>query len=190
MANKKQKTKLKVAIIGSSRYEEIDDTNKKIAYNVGKAISDSGCILLTGGGKGISEFAANGATENGGLCIGISPADNYKNHIAIFKNPSIVFDALIFTGFGHKGRNVILMRSCDAVIALDGGVGTLNELTIALDEGKDIGILNSSGLTITHFLDFYNKISGQRKFGGSVVIKDKTEELIKALIELSLKRAN
>jgi uncharacterized protein (TIGR00725 family) len=190
MADKTQKLKLKLAVIGSSRYNEIDDTQKKIAYDTGKAIADSGCILLTGGGKGISEFSANGAIENGGFCIGISPADNYKNHIDVFKNPALIFDALIFTGFGHKGRNVILIRSCDAVIALNGGVGTLNELTIALDEGKDIGILKSSGLTITHFLDFYNKISGQRKFGGSVIIKDKPEELVKALIELSLGRAN
>ncbi|MDO8659909.1 MAG: LOG family protein [Candidatus Parcubacteria bacterium] len=183
-----KKLKLKVAIIGSSRYDEIDDVHKKIAYDAGKAIADSGCILLTGGGKGVSEFAANGAIENGGLCIGISPADNYKNHVDVFKNPALIFDALIFTGFGYKGRNVVLVRSCDAVIALNGGVGTLNELTIALDEGKDIGILSNSGLTINHFLDFYNKISNQRKFNGSVIVRDKPEELIKAFIELSLKR--
>lgn len=190
MATKKQKLKLKVAIIGSSRYEEINNTYKKLAYDTGKAIADRGCILLTGGGKGVSEFAASGAIENGGLCIGISPADNYKNHVNLFKNPTLIFDALIFTGFGYKGRNVVLIRSCDAVIALDGGVGTLNELTIALDEGKDIGILSNAGLTINHFLDFYNKISGQRKFGGSLVIKDKPEELMKVLIELSLERGN
>ncbi len=184
----KQKQKLKVAIIGSSRYEEIDDAHKKIAYDIGRAIADSGCILLTGGGKGISEFTAKGAIENGGLCIGISPADNYKNHADVFKNPTIIFDALIFTGFGHKGRNVILIRSCDAVIALDGGVGTLNELTIALDEGKDIGILNGSGLMLNYFLDFYSKISNQLKFNGSVILRDDPEELIKALVELSLRR--
>lgn len=188
MANKTQK--LKIVIIGSSKYEEIDNIHKDMAYNAGKAIADSGCVLLTGGGKGISEFAANGAIENGGLCIGISPADNYKNHVSVFNNPSDIFDALIFTGFGHKGRNVVLIRSCDAVIALDGGVGTLNELTIALDEGKDIGILNGSNLTITSFLDFYNKISDQRKFSGSVIVKDNSEELVKALLELSLGRGN
>src|SRR3989344_1227728 len=190
MAIKKQKLKLKVAIIGSSRYEEIDDKYKKISYEAGKAIADSGCILLTGGGAGVSEFTARGAIENGGLCIGISPADNYKNHVDVFKNPTTIFDALIFTGFGHKGRNVVLIRSCDVVVALNGGVGTLNELTIALDEGKDIGILSGSGLTLTYFLDFYNKINNQRKFNGAVIVKDKPKELIKALIELSLEDRN
>ncbi|OGZ67912.1 MAG: hypothetical protein A3D35_03105 [Candidatus Staskawiczbacteria bacterium RIFCSPHIGHO2_02_FULL_34_9] len=190
MAIKKQKSKIKVAVIGSSRYDEIDDVHRKIAYDIGRAIADSECILLTGGGKGVSEFVANGAIENGGLCIGISPADSYKNHVDVFKNPAHVFDALIFTGFGHKGRNVVLIRSCDIVIALDGGVGTLNELTIALDEGKDIGILSGSGLILNYFLDFYNKISNQRKFNGSVIVKDKPKELIKALIELHLEDRN
>lgn len=160
------KSKIKVTVIGSSRYDEIDNVHKKMAYNIGKVIADNRCVLLTGGRKGISEFAANGAIKNGGLCIGISPADNYKSHVDVFKNPTLVFDALIFTCFGHKGRNVVLIRSCDAVIALDGWVGTLNELTIVLDEDKDIGILNGSGLIITYFLDFYNKISNQRKFNG------------------------
>jgi len=185
-----KKQKLKVGIIGSSRYNEIDDSNQKRAYNTGKAIADNGCILLTGGCKGISEFAVNGANENSGLCIGISPADNYKNHVDTYKNPTSIFDALIFTGFGYKGRNVIFIRSCDAVIAFDGGIGTLNELTIALDEGKDIGILSNSGLTINYFLDFYNKISNHRKYNGSVIIKDEPEELIKEFIKLSLKRKN
>src|SRR3989344_3251139 len=85
-------------------------------------------------------------------------------------------------------NNIYKKIGSDAVIALNGGVGTLNELTIALDEGKDIGILSNSGLTINHFLDFYNKISEQRKFLGSLIVKDKPEELVKALIKLSSKR--
>ena len=182
---KKPKPRIKVAVIGSSRYSEIDEEQKKIAYNIGKAIANSGCVLITGGGKGSSEFAAEGAKENKGFCIGISPADNYENHINIFKNPSLIFDALIYTGFGYKGRNVVLIRSCDAVIALSGGVGTLNELTIALDEGKNIGILKNSGLVSDIFLDFYNKISNQRKFKGSIVIKDSPEELVREIIKIS-----
>ena len=79
----------------------------------------------------------------------------------------------------------MLIRSCDAVIALSGGVGTLNELTIALDEGKNIGILKNSGLVSDIFLDFYNKISNQRKFKGSIVIKDSPEELVREIIKIS-----
>jgi len=50
MVTKKQK--LKIAVIGSSRYGEINNIYKKIAYDTGKAIANNGCILLTGGGKG------------------------------------------------------------------------------------------------------------------------------------------
>ena len=46
-----KKQKLKIAIIGSSKYKEIDDERKNMAYNSGRAIAESGCILLTGGGK-------------------------------------------------------------------------------------------------------------------------------------------
>jgi predicted Rossmann-fold nucleotide-binding protein len=54
----------------------------------------------------------------------------------------------MYTGMGRKGRNVILVRSADACIFLGGGMGTLNEFTIAfddLDHGTVIGILSESG---------------------------------------------
>jgi predicted Rossmann-fold nucleotide-binding protein len=55
---------------------------------------------------------------------------------------------MIFTGMGTKGRNVILVRSADACIFADGGMGTLNEFTIAFDEfdhSRAIGILSGTG---------------------------------------------
>ena len=54
-------------------------------------------------------------------------------------------DALIYTGFGLKGRNVVLVRSCDIVLFVSGAMGSLNEFTIAHDEGKVIGCLTGTG---------------------------------------------
>jgi uncharacterized protein (TIGR00725 family) len=54
-------------------------------------------------------------------------------------------DAIIYTGFGLKGRNVVLVRSCDVVIFISGSIGSLNEFTIAYDEGKVIGCLTGTG---------------------------------------------
>jgi len=54
-------------------------------------------------------------------------------------------DVIIYTGFGYKGRNVVNIRSSDIVIIFGGATGTLNEFTIAYDEGKVIGVLEGSG---------------------------------------------
>jgi uncharacterized protein (TIGR00725 family) len=53
--------------------------------------------------------------------------------------------AIIYTGFGLKGRNVVLVRSCDVVLFIAGSIGSLNEFTIAYDEGKVIGCLTGTG---------------------------------------------
>ncbi len=57
---------------------------------------------------------------------------------------------IIFTGFGYKGRNVINVRCADIVLILGGATGTLNEFTIAYDEGKIIGVLEGSGGIADH----------------------------------------
>ena len=57
---------------------------------------------------------------------------------------------IVYTGFGYKGRNVINVRSTDLVIIFGGATGTLNEFTIAYDEGKIIGILEESGGVADH----------------------------------------
>jgi uncharacterized protein (TIGR00725 family) len=83
----------------------------------------------------------------GGLTVAVSPAMNLRDHGLLFGYPA---DSriIMFTGMGTKGRNVVLVRSADACIFIGGGMGTLNEFTIAFDElGPQcaIGILAGSG---------------------------------------------
>ncbi len=59
--------------------------------------------------------------------------------------PSDACTAIIYTGFGLKGRNVVLVRSCDVVLFIAGSMGSLNEFSIAYDEGKVIGCLTGTG---------------------------------------------
>ena len=59
-------------------------------------------------------------------------------------------DVIVYTGFGYKGRNVINIRSSDIVLFFGGATGTLNEFTIAYDEGKIIGVLEGSGGVAEH----------------------------------------
>lgn len=175
---------LKVAVIGSARPNELDNKIKGMAYEAGEIIAKNKCILLTGGGRGVGEQAAKGATDNNGLVVGISPANNLDEHVEKFKEPVEVFNVLLFTGFGYKGRNVILIRSCDAVISINGGLGTLNELTIALDEGKYVGILKGSGGVTDKFADYFQEIVDKRKMQGKLIINSDVNVILNKIANL------
>ncbi|MGB9618345.1 MAG: LOG family protein [Desulfomonilaceae bacterium] len=138
--------KPKIAVLGSASGSLSSDQHAK-AYAVGAAIARLGGVVLTGACPGLPHDATIGALSSNGLTIGISPAAHLDAHLAEFGYPTDS-SLLIFTGMGRKGRNVILVRSADACIFVGGGMGTLNEFTIALDElGADdaIGILLGSG---------------------------------------------
>ena len=91
------------------------------------------------------ELVAQAVRKYGGLTVGISPAHSAAEHQERYGLPQQGSDVVIYTGFGYKGRNVINIRSSDIVVILRGSMGTLNEFTIAYDEGKIIGILEGTG---------------------------------------------
>ncbi|MCA1573346.1 MAG: hypothetical protein LC770_02160, partial [Acidobacteria bacterium] len=77
--------------------------------------------------------------------VGVSPAASQAEHVERYQLPTDACDLIVYTGFGLKGRNVVLVRSCEIVIFIAGAMGSLNEFTIALDEGKVIGCLTGTG---------------------------------------------
>jgi uncharacterized protein (TIGR00725 family) len=114
------KKKKIIGVIGSA---SCPASVAEIAYIVGKEIARREAILLCGGMGGVMEAACKGAKEGGGLTVGILPG-NKEN-----ANPFV--DIPITTGMG-EARNVIVARSCDAIIAIAGKYGTLSELAFAL----------------------------------------------------------
>jgi uncharacterized protein (TIGR00725 family) len=81
--------------------------------------------------------------------------------------PTDACDVLVYTGFGLKGRNVVLVRSCDVVIFVAGAMGSLNEFTIAYDEGKVIGCLRGTGGVadqVDYLLEKFSKDTGAKVF--------------------------
>jgi len=134
--------KIKIGVMGSA--EEMPDVREK-AETLGRAIAQRDAILLTGATTGLIYEVGKAAREAGATHIGISPAHNAQEHADKYGLPLDACDAVIYTGFGLKGRNVVLVRSCDVVIFISGSIGSLNEFTIAYDEGKVIGCLTSTG---------------------------------------------
>jgi|UniRef100_A0A7V3NTE2 uncharacterized protein (TIGR00725 family) len=116
-----------IGVIGPS--EPTEDA-KEFAEELGKLIAKEGWVLLTGGKGGVMEYASKGAKEAGGLTVGILPESN-KN----FANRYV--DIAITTGMG-EARNIILVNSSDAVVAVTLSAGTLIEIATASKIGKTL----------------------------------------------------
>ena len=95
-----------------------------------------------------------------------------------------LFDFVTYTGFGIKGRNVILIRSADAVAMVGGGIGTLNEFTVAFDQGKIIGVLEGSGGTS----DMIRKIVPLGRDNGATVMYSRDPKKLAEEIHRLLKK--
>lgn len=134
--------KIKIGVMGSA--EEMPDVCEK-AEALGRAIGAREAILLTGATSGLVYVTGKAARDAGATHVGISPAHNADEHVERYALPLDACDAIIYTGFGLKGRNVVLVRSCDVVVFISGSIGSLNEFTIAYDEGKVIGCLTGTG---------------------------------------------
>jgi uncharacterized protein (TIGR00725 family) len=132
-----------------------------------QAIAARDVLLLTGATTGIVYVIGKTAHDAGIFHLGISPAANAREHRNVYQLPLDACDAIVYTGFGLKGRNVVLVRSCDIVLFVAGAMGSLNEFTIAHDEGKLIGCLTGTGGVADeadYLLKKFSKETGARVF--------------------------
>lgn len=112
----------------------VDEVTLEQARRVGELIAEHGWVLLNGGrDAGVMAASARGASEAGGLVVGILPGDTTANAA-----PHV--DVAIPTGLGDA-RNVINVLASHAVIALPGGVGTVSEVALALKAGRGVVML-------------------------------------------------
>jgi uncharacterized protein (TIGR00725 family) len=166
-----------IGVMGASENDALSETEKgrleDLAEKLGGAIAKHDCILISGATTGLPDLISRSARRHGGLALGISPAANRREHIDRYKMPPDAADVIIYTGFGLKGRNVINVRSADIVIIFGGATGTLNEFTIAYDEGKVIGVVEGSGGIADHIKEI---ISFCKKPTQGVVVYDADPE--------------
>lgn len=140
--------KTKVGVMGSAGNtlaEGVGEELRARAEELGRVLAERGCVVLTGATTGLPALVGGAAHRAGALHVGISPAADAREHASRYRLPEDDTDVLVFTGFGLKGRNVVLVRSCDVVLVVRGAMGTLNEFTIAYDEGKVVGCLTGTG---------------------------------------------
>ena len=154
-----RRAKCQIGVMGSSNDSLNNNDQQRIrdvAERLGAAIALRGCTLVTGATTGMPDLVSRAARRQGGLTVGISPAISETEQVERYKYPIDAADVMVYTGFGLKGRNVINIRSSDIVIILGGGMGTLNEFTIAFDEGKIVGVLEDTGGIADSLRDIVN----------------------------------
>ena len=118
---------IQIGVIGAG---QCSSEIEKLAEEVGKEIARNKAVLVCGGLGGVMEASARGAKQEGGNTVGILPGVSFED-----ANPFI--DIPIVTGLSHA-RNVLVVRSSHALIAIEGGYGTLSEIAIALKIGKPV----------------------------------------------------
>jgi uncharacterized protein (TIGR00725 family) len=110
-----------------------------LAHELGRYIGQKKWVLFCGGLGGIMQGVADGCSHEGAMTVGLLPGNNKES-----ANPFITLP--IPTGLG-EGRNLLLVRASDVVIAISGGYGTLSEIGLALKIGKPVvGLKTWSGI--------------------------------------------
>ncbi len=126
------KRKTIVAVIGAGKCSK---KQRDMAAKVGKYIAEHDAVLVCGGLGGIMEGAARGAKQAGGVTLGIIPSeckDDANEYI----------DFVVPSGLG-EARNILVIRTADAVVAFPGRYGTLSEMAFALQAGKPLVAVNA-----------------------------------------------
>ena len=125
-----------IAVIGDSSCSEEE---AKLAETVGEQLAQRGATIICGGLGGVMEAVCRGSKSKGGLTIGILPGENSS-----MANSWV--DIPIATGVGYA-RNMAVVKSSQAVIAIGGNYGTLSEIAYALKRGIPVIGLNTWALS-------------------------------------------
>ncbi|PID53049.1 MAG: TIGR00725 family protein [Micrococcales bacterium] len=116
-----------VGVIGPG---EAQDQHLQAAYQVGRLLAERGVVVVTGGLGGVMHEASKGAAEALGLTVGLLPGPDRSA-------ASRWVTVAIPTGLGEM-RNALLVRSCDAIVAVGCSWGTLSEIALAVRTGVPV----------------------------------------------------
>jgi uncharacterized protein (TIGR00725 family) len=153
-----------VSVIGAGDSEQ-DSEVAKLAEEVGRRLAEAGVTVVCGGLGGVMEAASRGAARAGGEVIGLVPGVSVEE-----ANPHCTH--VVASAIGYA-RNLAVVASGDAVIAVGGEWGTLSEIGHARTFGKPVVALHSWGLT------------GRERMEGApgVVPVETAEEAVAAALE-------
>jgi len=173
--------KYKICVSGAAESGHCKEGAQEMAEELGREIARRSMILVTGATTGLPYWAAKGAKEEGGIVIGFSPAASKMAHINSYRLPLDYHDLIVYTGFNYSGRNLFLVRASDAVITICGRMGTLNEFTIAFEDGKPQGVLTGTGGMADAIKGI---IEGAKRGSGKVTYNSDPAKLLDEVLKL------
>jgi uncharacterized protein (TIGR00725 family) len=118
---------LYVAVVGAG---EPSESQAEAAEEVGRRLAEAGAIVITGGRGGVMAAASRGASQAGGLVVGLLPGDE-----RVTANEWV--DVALPTGLGEL-RNGLIVRAAQVLVAVGGAYGTLSEVALALATGVPV----------------------------------------------------
>lgn len=125
---------VQIAVVGGGRR---DPAAASLAEEVGRLLAERGCVLVCGGLGGVMEAACRGASGAGGVAIGILPGES-----PAAANEHVTY--AVATGTGHA-RNLAVVASGEAVVAIGGEWGTASEIAFARLLGRPVVVVGDGG---------------------------------------------
>ena len=179
---KNYKRKLQIGVMGSAADLKYSSEISNLAEEVGELIAKSDNITVYGAEKdydSLSTAAAKGAKRFDGLTVGVT----YGKGKDIFDKENT--DVCVVTGLERGGgREFVLVNSCDVIIAISGGSGTLTELAIAYQSDIPMIVINGTGGWSDKLSDTYFDARERRK----VIGVDTPEQAVSLAIKLAKER--
>lgn len=177
------KLKYSICVSGAAKGDSVAFAHG-LATQVGQQIVEQGHMVLTGATTGLSYYAAKAAHrmhEDYVTSVGFSPASSRIDHVNKYRLPTDAYGTIVYTGFGYTGRDLLLVRASDALIMVGGRVGTLNELTVALEDKVPVGVLLGSG-GMTEEVEHVLKAAKRTRSG--IIFDDDPQTLVKRVIQM------
>jgi uncharacterized protein (TIGR00725 family) len=180
MSNKKiLKRKLQIGVMGSAADLKYSKKIEKIAEEVGKLIAKTGNVTVYGAEKdydSLSTAAARGAKQTGGLTVGVT----YGKGKDIWDKENNT-DILVCSGLERGGgREFVLVNSCDGIIAISGGSGTMTEMLIAYQLNIPVVVVKGTGGWSDKMADKY--FDNRKRF--KAVSAKNPKEAVKKIVDI------
>lgn len=179
------KDRIQIGVMGSAADLNYGEEALKFAKELGKLIAESNNVLVYGAEKEYSSLSTNAAieaSENGGITVGVTGGKN-KNTYGDFRPDVLIPCGLEIGG----GREFTLVLTCDVIIAISGGSGTLTEMAIAYQAGIPI-------ITVSGFEGWSEKLSNtyidDRKRLKCIEVRTPKQALEEAIKAVNDKKSN
>lgn len=173
--------KITISVSGAAEIAHCGPTVIPVAKEIGREIARQGAQIVTGATSGFPMYAAEGCKEAGGFSLGLSPAASKKEHTETYRLPLKALDAVIYTGFGFPGRDLMLVRSSDAIVIGCGRIGTIHEFTVAWEANMPMGVLVGDWPTDEVIRDI---IKNSNRSNPNVIFEKDPKAMIAKLIEM------